>query len=50
MESEIVKDNYENMWLYSGGKSLAIDSIEEIQAIKDACIIFLEELDREYED
>jgi hypothetical protein len=50
METEIVRDSYGNMWLYSGGKSLAVDSADEIQAIKDACIIFLEGLDEEYED
>ena len=49
MDTEISQDNYDNIWLYTNGKSLEIDTIEEVQAIKDACIIFLEKIDKDEE-
>lgn len=42
MDSEISKDSYGNLWLYTNGKSIEIDSVDEIQAIIDACSLYLD--------
>ena len=50
IEAEIVKDSYDNLWLClknqdNEERALEINSIEEVQAIKNACLIFLEGID-----
>ena len=47
MDTEISKDSYNNIWLYSNGKSFEIDTFQEVEAIRDACEVFLEEAEQE---